>query len=269
MTTMLRASGWPSDRPVELANVEAPALVRSIHQAYRRAGAEVLTANSFGAHGLRLEILALADRVEELCAAAIRLARESAGVDGYVAASIGPPGEPIYGLGDKSYRVAVAAYRRQLVACRAAGADLFLLETFTDLLELQAALTAAHQAGATPVAVSMRLEPDRLTAGLVSPEALAEVAIALGAALVGVNCMPPPQAAAAIERLRSRARLPIFAQPSAGPPSAEGGYPLAPDDVAEWAPVLGRLGLVGIGGCCGTTPAHVEALARALSAATG
>jgi 5-methyltetrahydrofolate--homocysteine methyltransferase len=265
MTTMLRASGWPVDRPVELASVEAPDLVRGIHEAYRRAGAEVLTANTFGAHGLRLEMLALADRVEALCGAAVALARQSAGADGYVAASVGPPGEPIYALGDRSYRVAVAAYRRQLAACRAAGVDLFVLETFTDLLELQAALTAAGEAGAAPVAVSMALRPDRLAAGLVSPEALAEVAAALGAALVGLNCMPPPQTAAALERLAGRARLPLFVQPSAGPPSPEGGYPIGPDDFAEWARPLAGLGLAGLGGCCGTTPAHVAALVRALA----
>jgi methionine synthase I (cobalamin-dependent) len=266
MTTMLRAAGWPADRPVELATVEAPDRVRSIHDGYRQAGAEVLTANTFGAHGLRLEVLALADRVEELCAAAIGLARERAGDDGYVAASIGPPGEPIFPLGDTSYRVAVAAYRRQLAACRAAGADLFVLETFTDLLEVQAALTAAREAGAAPVAVSMTLEPDRLAAGLVSPEALADVAAALGAALVGLNCMPPPQTAAALERLVGRARLPVFAQPSAGPPSAEGGFPLGPDDFAAWAPALARLAPAGLGGCCGTTPAHLDAVVRALAA---
>jgi len=264
MTTVLRASGWPSERPVELANVEAPELVRGIHEAYRRAGAEVLTANTFGAHGLRLEVLKLADRVEELCAAGIALAREAAGDEAYVAASIGPPGEPIFPLGDTSYRVAVAAYRRQLAACRAAGVDLFVLETFTDLLELQAALTAAQEAEAAPLAVSMALRPDRLAAGLVSPEALAEVAAALGAALVGLNCMPPPQTAGALERLAARARLPLFAQPSAGAPSPEGGYPITPEDFAEWVRPLAGLGLAGLGGCCGTTPAHLAAVARAL-----
>jgi len=265
MTTMLRAAGWPADRPVELANVEAPALVRGVHEAYRRAGAEVLTANSFGAHGLRLEVLQLADRVEALCAAAIGLARDAAGEDGWVAASIGPPGEPIFALGDTSYRVAVAAYRRQLAACRAAGADLYVLETFTDLLEVQAAMTAAREADAEPLAVSMRLEPDRLAAGFVSPEALAEVAAALGAELVGLNCMPPPQTAGLLERLAVRARVPVFAQPAAGAPAAEGGYPLGPEEFAEWAPALARLAPAGLGGCCGTTPAHLRALGRRLA----
>jgi 5-methyltetrahydrofolate--homocysteine methyltransferase len=264
MTTMLRGAGWPADRPVELANVEAPALVQGIHDAYRRAGAEVLTANTFGAHGLRLEALQLADRVEELCAAAVALARASAGEGAYVAASIGPPGEPIFPLGDQSYRVAVAAYRRQLAACR--GADLFVLETFTDLLEVQAALTAAREADAAPLAVSMALQPDRLAAGLVSAAALAEVAAALGADLVGLNCMPPPQTAGALEELVARARVPVFVQPSAGPPSPEGGYPLGPDEFAAWAPALARLGVAGIGGCCGTTPDHVTAVAAVIGA---
>jgi 5-methyltetrahydrofolate--homocysteine methyltransferase len=266
MTTMLRGAGWPSDRPVELANVEAPALVQGIHDAYRRAGAEVLTANTFGAHGLRLEALQLADRVEELCAAAVALARASAGEGAYVAVSIGPPGEPIFPLGDQSYRVAVAAYRRQLAACRAAGADLFVLETFTDLLEVQAALAAAREAGAAPLAVSMALQPERLAAGLVSAGALAEVAPALGADLVGLNCMPPPQTAGALEGLVARARIPVFVQPSAGPPSPEGGYPLGPEEFAEWAPALARLGLAGLGGCCGTTPDHVKAMAAVIRA---
>jgi 5-methyltetrahydrofolate--homocysteine methyltransferase len=268
MTTMLRAAGWPADRPVELASVEAPALVQGIHDAYRRAGTDVLTANTFGAHGLRLEALKLADRVEELCAAAVALARASAGDGAWVAVSIGPPGEPVFPLGDKSYRVAIAAYRRQLEACRAAGADLFVLETFTDLLEVQAALTAAREAGAAPVVVSMQLQPERLAAGLVSVEALAEVAAALGAGAVGLNCMPPPQTAAALEGLMARARIPVVVQPSAGPPSPEGGYPLGPEDFATWTPALARLGVAGLGGCCGTTPGHVAAVAAALRPAS-
>jgi 5-methyltetrahydrofolate--homocysteine methyltransferase len=264
MSTMLRTAGWPADRPVELASVEAPALVRGIHDTYRRAGAEVLTANTFGAHGLRLDALPLADRVEELCAAAVALARASAGDAAHVAVSIGPPGEPIFPLGDKSYRVAVAAYRRQLAACRAAGADLFVLETFTDLLEVQAALAAAREAEAAPVVVSMALRPERLAAGLVSAAALAEVAAALGADAVGLNCMPPPQTAAALEELVARTRVPVFARPSAGSPSPEGGYPLGPEEFAAWAPALTRLGVAGLGGCCGTTPDHVTALAAAM-----
>lgn len=263
MATMLRAAGWAAERPVELASVEAPERVRRVHQAYRRAGAEVLTANTFGAHGLRVDVLELADRVEELCGAAVALAREVAGPDGYVAASIGPPGEPIYPLGDKSFRMAVAGYRRHLAACRAAGVDLFVLESFPDLLELQAALTAAREVGAGPIAASMALRPDRLAAGLVSPEAAVEVAQALGADAVGLNCMPPPQTAVALERLLGRARVPVLAQPSAGLPSPEGGYPVGPDDFAAWARRLAGLGARGLGGCCGTTPAHIESLARA------
>jgi 5-methyltetrahydrofolate--homocysteine methyltransferase len=192
--------------------------------------------------------------------------RAGAGEGAYVAVSIGPPGEPIFPLGDQSYRVAVAAYRRQLAACRAAGADLFVLETFTDLLEVQAALAAAREAGAAPLAVSMALQPERLAAGLVSAGALAEVAPALGADLVGLNCMPPPQTAGALEGLVARARIPVFVQPSAGPPSPEGGYPLGPEEFAEWAPALARLGLAGLGGCCGTTPDHVKAMAAVIRA---
>jgi 5-methyltetrahydrofolate--homocysteine methyltransferase len=262
MRTMLGAAGWPPDRPVELASVEASEVVRGVHEAYRRAGALVMTANTSGAHGLNLRALPLADRVEELCRAAIALARGVAGAEGYVAASIGPPGEPIWPLGDKSFREAVAAYRRQFAACREAGVDLFLLESFTDLLEVQAALAAARQEEARPVAVGMRFDPDRLAAGLVSPEAAVEVAQALGAGLVGVNCMPPPQVAAMIERIAVRARIPVFALPSGGAPSAEGRYPLTPGDFADWGRRLAALGAVGLGGCCGTTPLHIEALAR-------
>jgi 5-methyltetrahydrofolate--homocysteine methyltransferase len=110
----------------------------------------------------------------------------------------------------------------------------------------------------------MTLQPERLAAGLVSVEALAEVAAALGADAVGLNCMPPPQTAAALEGLMARARIPVVVQPSAGPPSPEGGYPLGPEDLAAWAPVLARLGAAGLGGCCGTTPDHVRAVAAAV-----
>jgi 5-methyltetrahydrofolate--homocysteine methyltransferase len=260
MATLLRAAGWPAGRPVELAGLEAPALVRRLHHAYRRAGAEVLTAVTTGAHGLRSDAPGLADRVEEVCRAAIALAREAAGSDGWVAASIGPPAEPVHPLGDRSFRAAVAAYRRQLAACRAAGPDLFVLESFPDLLELQAALAAAHEAGASPLAVSMALRADRLAAGLVSPEAAAEVAQALGADLVGLNCMPASETATVLERLVARARVPVLVQPSAGAGSAEAGSP--DDGASAWARQLAGLGVGAVGGCCGTTPAHIDALSR-------
>jgi 5-methyltetrahydrofolate--homocysteine methyltransferase len=259
LATELRAAGWPAERPVELASLEAPALLRRVHEAYRRAGAEVLTANTTGAHGLRADGSRLADRGQEACRVAVALAREVAGPDGWVAASIGPPGQPVHALGDGSYRVAVAAYRRQLAACRAAGVDLFVLESFPDLLELQAALTAAREEGAAPLAVSMALRPDRLAAGLVSPEAAVEVAQALGADLVGLNCMPPSQTATLLARFVGRARVPVFVQPAASLPSPAAGP--APGDVAEWARRLAGLGVGAVGGCCGTTPAHIEALA--------
>jgi 5-methyltetrahydrofolate--homocysteine methyltransferase len=265
MGTLLRAAGWPAGRPVELASVEAPDLVRDAHRAYRRAGAAVLTATTFGAHGGRLDALALGGRLEELCAAALARAREAACDEAWVAASIGPPGEPIYPLGDRSFREAVDGYRRQVAACRAGGADLFVLESFTDLLDLQAAMIAAGEAGARPLAVSMALRPEALAAGLVSPEALADVAQALGADLVGLNCMPPPQTAALVGRLLARARVPVLAMPSAGTPSAEGGYPVGPDDFAGWAEGLRAAGVRALGGCCGTTPEHVEAVGRVLS----
>jgi 5-methyltetrahydrofolate--homocysteine methyltransferase len=260
MATALRAAGWPAERPVELASVEAPHLVGAIHAAYVHAGAEVVTANTFGAHDLRLEVLALAHRVEELCAAAVRLAREAAGPDRYVAASIGPPGAPLVPLGERSFQAAVLAYRRQLLACQAAGADLFVCESFTDLLDVQAALAAAQEADVRPVAMSMALRPDRLVQGLVSPAACVEVAQALGAALVGVNCVPPDETVRLVEAMIPRARVPLLAQPA--------GCGLAgPAGAAAWAGRLAGLGVRGLGGCCGTTPADIAAIARALAPA--
>ena len=261
MGTMLYAFGHSMDEPSAMALLDAPDSVRKIHAAYRDAGAGVLATNTFQAHRLALERGGLADRFEAINRAAVTLAREAAEGRCHVVASIGPPGRCLSTLGDRSFGEAVKAYREQIAILEAV--DGFLLESFTDLLELQSALQAARDATRLPVIATVALVRAQVEERLLTPEAAAQLAEAMGARAVGVNCMGPREAASAISRMRRATSLPLVARPSAGFPDANGRYPVTPEEFSRWGAELLDGGVSLLGGCCGTTPAHIAAI-RAL-----
>jgi len=263
MGTMLYAFGYSRDEPSAMAVINAPDTVRKIHAAYRDAGAGLLTTNSFQAHRLALERVGLADRLEMINREAVTLAREAAEDRCYVVASIGPPGRRLSTLGDRSFGEAVKAYREQMAILEAAGVDGFLLETFTDLLELQAALQAARDATRLPVIASVALVGAQVEERLLTPEAAAQMAEAMGAKAVGINCMEPRETASGLSRMRGATSLPLLARPSAGLSDKNGGYPVTPAEFGRWGKELLGAGASLLGGCCGTTPAHIAAI-RAL-----
>lgn len=265
MGTMLYAFGHSRDEPSAMAVLNAPGTVKKIHAAYRDAGAGLLTTNSFQAHRLALERVGLADRFEVINRTAVTLAREAAEDHCYVMASIGPPGRRLSTLGDRSFGEAERAYREQMALLEALGVDGFLLETFTDLLELQAALQAARATTRLPVIASVALVGAQVEEQLLTPEAAARVAEAMGAKAVGINCMEPRGAASALTRMRAATSLPLVARPSAGLPDRNGNYPVTPEEFGRWGKELLGAGATLLGGCCGTTPAHIGALARLLS----
>lgn len=263
MGTELWARGWPRERPADAAVLERPELVSAIHLAYREAGAEVLTTATFGAHAMRLDPVGLGKELVAINKAATALAREAAGPHGFVAGSVGPPGRNLHGIGDLSFRTALGAYRVQMTVLLDAGVDLLLLETFTDTLDLQAALQVARELGGpVPVAASFALS------GLVQlspPTALLQVAQAMGAEIVGVNCVDPESALATLAQVRPFASRPLLFMPSAGEPTERDGHltwPVEPGAFAEAGRRAVALGARLLGGCCGTTPAHIQALHR-------
>lgn len=269
MGTMLYAKGVFINQCYDELNVRSPELVRDVHRAYVKAGAEVLETNSFGANRVKLAQYGLETTVAELNRAAARLAREAAGEHVLVAGAVGPLGIRIEPFGPTSREEARGHFREQIAALREGGVDLVILETFADLDEIEQALVAAREVDAAmPVIAQMTIGQDGLTPYGATPEDVARSLDAWGADIVGLNCSVGPQAILeAIERMATVTRRKLSAQPNAGMPRDVGGrtmYMASPEYVASYARHLIQAGAKVLGGCCGTTPAHIRALVEGI-----
>ena len=265
MGTMLQAAGLPAGREPELWNLERPEAVKDVHRRYLSAGADIVTTNTFGANAVKLS----GRPVEELAAAGVTLARQAVAEHGggFVALDLGPTGRLLRPMGDLPFEEAVAAYVPAVRAGAAAGADLVLIETMSDLYEAKAAVLAAKEHCDLPIFVSVVLDEGgrMLTGGdLASAVALLE---GLGVDAVGLNCgLGPEQMAALFPELYALTSLPVFIQPNAGLPECVDGcthFRVGSRDFAAAMAELVRSGLRMAGGCCGTTPEHIRALSDA------
>jgi homocysteine S-methyltransferase len=269
MGTMLYARGVFINQCYDELNLRAPDLVRDVHRAYREAGAEVLETNSFGANRVKLAQYGLESQVAEINRAAARLAREAAGPTGWVAGSAGPLGVRIEPYGPTSREEARAYFAEQLAALREGGADVFLLETFSDLDEMEQAILAAREVDAdVPVIAQMTVGVDGRTPYGATPEDVAQALDAWGADAIGLNCSVGPQIILeAIERMAAVTSRKLSAQPNAGMPRDVGGrtmYMASPEYMATYARHLIQAGAKIIGGCCGTTPEHLHAMVEGI-----
>ncbi|HEX8726845.1 MAG TPA: bifunctional homocysteine S-methyltransferase/methylenetetrahydrofolate reductase [Gemmatimonadaceae bacterium] len=268
MGTMLYARGVFINQCYDELNVRAPELVRAIHDEYVRAGAEVLETNSFGANRLKLAQHGLESRVRELNRAAARLARDAAGDhDVLVAGAVGPLGVRLEPFGPTGVDDARRHFREQMEGLLEGGAELFILETFADLHEMEQALRAARDLDAgVPVVAQMTIGVDGLTPYGATPEDIARSLDAWGADVVGLNCSVGPQTILdAIERMAPVTQRKLSAQPNAGMPRQVDGrsmYMASPEYMATYARHLVQAGAKIVGGCCGTTPAHIHAIAE-------
>src|SRR3954468_4658607 len=267
MGTMLYAKGVFINQCYDELNVRAPDLVRDVHRAYVKAGAEVLETNSFGANRVKLATFGLAAQTRELNRRAAELAREAAeqGRDVLVAGAVGPLGVRLEPVGPTSAEEARAIFREQLEGLREGGADLFILETFGDLHEIGQAIAAAREVDpAMPVVAQMTIGIDGLTPYGATPEDVARALDRFGADVVGLNCSVGPQTILdAIERMAPLTRKKLSAQPNAGMPRDVGGrsmYMASAEYMAEYARHLVQAGAKVVGGCCGTTPEHISAM---------
>jgi homocysteine S-methyltransferase len=267
MGTMLYAKGVFINVCYDELNVRAPDLVRDVHRAYVKAGAEVLETNSFGANRVKLAAFGLADQVHELNRRAAELAREAAdqGRDVLVAGAVGPLGIRIEPYGPTSRDEARAFFREQLEGLKAGGADCFILETFGDIEELGQAIAAARDVDpAMPVIAQMTIGADGLTPYGATPEDVARALDRFGADVIGLNCSVGPQIILeAIEKMAPFTRKKLSAQPNAGMPRDVGGrsmYMASAEYMAEYARHLVHAGAKVVGGCCGTTPEHIRAM---------
>ena len=274
MGTSLIERGAPVDACMEEANVRAPARVAGIHAAFVGAGARLLLTNTFGANRYRLERHGFADRVAAFCAAAVPLARDS-GAE-IVGGSMGPLGVRLQPYGRVRPEDAFDAYREQAAALADAGVDLLIVETQTDVRELEQAVRAARDVapGLVLIASSTFTRDDRTLLGS-TPEEVAAAAAALDVDVIGVNCGEGPAQVLRVVRamgpIARAASIPLLARPNAGGPAEVGGrllYPATPEYVGEIARAMLDEGVAVLGGCCGTGPAHTAAIATAIAGAT-
>src|SRR4051794_5307598 len=267
MGTMLYARGVFINQCYDELNVRAPDLVRDVHKAYVKAGAEVLETNSFGANRIKLTQFGLAPQTRELNRRAAELAREAAdeGHDVLVAGAVGPLGVRLEPYGATSAEEAREIFREQMAGLREGGADLFILEAFGDLHEIGQAVAAAREVDASmPVVAQMTIGADGLTPYGATPEDVARALDRFGADVIGLNCSVGPQTILdAIEKMVPLTSRKVSAQPNAGMPRDVGGrsmYMASAEYMAEYARHLVHAGAKVVGGCCGTTPEHIRAM---------
>jgi methionine synthase I (cobalamin-dependent)/5,10-methylenetetrahydrofolate reductase len=272
MGTLLYAKGIFINRSYDELNLSQPEMIRSVHQDYLHAGAEIIETNTFGANSVRLARHSLGDKVRDINVAGAHLARDAAkSFDVWVAGSVGPLGIRIEPLGRTSFAEAREAFREQIAALSEGGVDLLLLETFGYLEELRQAMLAARDVNPKiPVVASVTVDEDSNCLDGSDPETFAAKLTDWGADVIGCNCSIGPVAMLdAIERVRAVTPLPLAAQPNAGMPrSVEGRniYLCSPEYMASYARKFVAAGVRLVGGCCGTTPDHIRVMKSALRA---
>ena len=272
MGTMLLQHDLDGIECLEFANLTAPAVVAHIHQAYVSAGAELVETNTFGANPVRLARCGLEEQALEIKRQGVGIAREAVGEQALVLGAIGPLGELLEPYGDISPQTARAAFTLQAEAFAQAGADACIVKTMADLTEACLAVEAAVACG-LPVIAQMSYEASGRTFMGVDPLQAASRLAEAGACVIGANCsVGPEQMLTVIKTLREHTPLPISALPNAGLPTVTGTvtqWPLKPTEFAQWGLQLLGAGASLIGGCCGTTPEHIGALAKALRSQYG
>ncbi len=262
MGTMLQKSGLQPGHCPEALCLTDPDCVAAIHRAYIEAGAQIVYANSFGANRCKLEKTGYT--VAEIVPAAIRCARQACGSDIRVALDVGPIGQLLEPYGTLAFEEAYDIYREIVEAGAAAGADLIVFETMTDLYEVKAAVLAAKEHTALPVFVTMTFEENGRTFTGCTVEAMASVLEGLGVDAVGMNCsLGPRELLPLAERLCAVTSLPVIVKANAGlPDPATGEYYITADAFAEAMQRFADLGVAYLGGCCGTTPEFIAGIAE-------
>ena len=270
MGTMLYAKGVFINRCFDELNLAQPTLIAEIHQDYVRAGAEILETNTFGANRVRLAAFGLAEKLVAINQAGVRVAREAAGDRAFVAGAIGPLGVNIEPLGPTSFAETREIFREQATALVEAGVDLFVLETFHDLNELREAVTAVREAAGTdPVIVAQVTIDDEgsLREGG-DADIFTPLLDALPVDVLGLNCSVGPKAMLdTLERMAVLTDRPLSVMPNAGNPVSVDGrniYLCSPEYMAQYARRYLQIGVKIVGGCCGTTPAHIKEMCSEL-----
>ncbi len=276
MGTMLYAKGVFINRCFDELNISMPDMVREVHAEYLRAGSEILETNTFGANRVRLATFGLAERLGDINQAAVRIARETAGRQAFIAGALGPLGTHIEPLGPISYAEARAIFSEQAEALLNAGIDLLILETFSNIEELREAVFAARAAAGDTMTIvaQVTIDDDGNLRGGTSTETFTRLLDEWPVDVIGCNCSAGPRVTLeTIEKMRQYSKKPLSAMPNAGHPARVEGrniYLCSPEYMAQYARRFLWAGVKIVGGCCGTTPEHiklVKAEARSLQPA--
>ena len=283
MGTMLQAAGLEEGYCPELFNVERPEVVKNIHAQYLQHGSDIITTNTFGACGLKLEDYDLQDRVREINIAAVKVAKEAIAEvkpSACVAGSMGPTGRFLQPLGNMSFDDIYDTYKEQADALIEGGVDFIIIETIIDVQEMRAALLASldarEAAGKTKEDVQIicqfSFSEDGRTITGTPPAVATTIVEAMGADIIGINCsLGPEQITPLIEEIASVTNLPISCQPNAGMPQLINKQTVFPLSAEEMGPLMIPIvdaGASFVGGCCGTTPAHIQSISDTVKAHT-
>ena len=270
-TQLVQRTHLTPDQCLEELSLTQPDVVKAVHLDYIQAGAEIIETNTFGANRFRLAAHGLEDRREEINRAGVELAKDARRLTGqhvWIAGSMGPLGGPVARPGGVTKAQAHEAFREQAGTLAAAGADLLILETFTDLREAQVAIKAAREVTDLPIVAQMSFNQDGATAAGDTPRRVVRAFERLGVAACGANCSVGSEHMLRVAREMSEAaHVPVSAQPNAGFPSYEGGrliYQSSPDYVGQRARAMAEAGVTLLGGGCGTSPEHIAAIRDAL-----
>ncbi|MCM1256514.1 MAG: homocysteine S-methyltransferase family protein [Roseburia sp.] len=249
--------------------LENPQAILKLQQSYVEAGTNILYAPTFTANRVKLGEYGLADKLEEMNEKLVSLSKEAAGGRAYVAADISMTGRQLYPIGDMMFEELVDVYKEQARTLACAGVDLYVVETMMSLQECRAAVIAIKETSEKPIMVSLTLEENGRT--LFGTDGATAVAVlqSLGADAVGLNCSTgPEQMVETVKEMYEIAHVPILVKPNAGLPKLLEGrtyYDMEPEKFAQGVKKLAQAGARIFGGCCGTTPEHIRALAEVIS----
>ena len=267
--TMLQPQ-LPPGACVDMTNLDKPDLVSRILSAYVDAGTDLLSTNTFGATRIKLREFGFEDKTREINVRAAQLAREAAGDRVWVTGIIGPTGKLVEPMGALTFDETYEAFREQAVALADGGADLFLLETFSDLKEIKIAVLAIKESTGLPIIASMTYGDDYICFTGTDPVTAATVLESMGVDAIGVNCSTGPEPMLeVVGRYAQTTNLPIVVEPNAGIPrlGAKGNtllYETSSAEMADYGEKFVQIGANVVGSCCGSTPAYTSELVKRL-----
>ncbi len=268
--TMLYDKGVFINKSYDELNLTAPELVREVHEEYIKAGADIIETNTFGATRHKLKQYGLENQLHEINLAGARIARQAAEDDAFVAGAIGPLDLRIEPYGPTSYTEAKNMFKEQIQALLEGDVDLFVLETFSDLSEIQQAIEAVRELSDLPIVAQMTIQTDGKTIFGADSEVITKRLEDWGADVIGLNCgVGPTHILNELEKMRGYTDKKLAAQPNAGLPRDVQGrqfYMSSPEYMSKFAKRFIKAGAKFIGGCCGTTPQHIKLMANSVRA---